>query len=154
MSRFTDKVTDFHKVFGSKYIGETPAVRDEYNRAKLILEEAMEFVAACGLDPIDLADRINSEKRITHNVWGAYIEQKKDLVEAVDALADLYYVTAGAFVAFGVKDDPVFDEVHRSNMTKFLNGKANFDEVGKVLKPKEWSPPDIAGELKKQGWRE
>jgi len=41
-----------------------------------------------------------------------------DLVEIADALADLLYVTLGTAVVFGIDIQPVFAEVHRSNMTK------------------------------------
>ena len=43
-----------------------------------------------------------------------------DLVEVADALCDLQYVLAGAILEFGLgeKFKALFDEVHRSNMSK------------------------------------
>ena len=43
-----------------------------------------------------------------------------DLVEAADAFADLQYVLSGAILEFGLGDrfKALFDEVHRSNMSK------------------------------------
>jgi predicted HAD superfamily Cof-like phosphohydrolase len=43
-----------------------------------------------------------------------------DLVEVADALCDLQYVLAGAVLEFGLgeKFKSLFDEVHRSNMSK------------------------------------
>lgn len=43
-----------------------------------------------------------------------------DLVEVADALCDLQYVLAGAILEFGLgeKFKELFDEVHRSNMSK------------------------------------
>ena len=43
-----------------------------------------------------------------------------DLVEIADALCDLQYVLAGAILEFGLaeKFKSLFDEVHRSNMSK------------------------------------
>lgn len=43
-----------------------------------------------------------------------------DLVEIADALADLQYVLSGAVLEFGLADrfKTLFDEVHRSNMSK------------------------------------
>jgi len=43
-----------------------------------------------------------------------------DLVEVADALCDLQYVLAGAVLEFGLgtKFKTLFDEVHRSNMSK------------------------------------
>lgn len=44
----------------------------------------------------------------------------KDIVEIADALCDLQYVLAGAVLEFGLGDKfkALFDEVHRSNMSK------------------------------------
>jgi predicted HAD superfamily Cof-like phosphohydrolase len=43
-----------------------------------------------------------------------------DLIEVADALCDLQYVLAGAILEFGLgeKFKELFDEVHRSNMSK------------------------------------
>src|SRR6187402_1846991 len=44
----------------------------------------------------------------------------KDMVEIADALCDLQYVLSGAILEFGLgeKFKDLFDEVHRSNMSK------------------------------------
>ena len=68
-----------------------------------------------------------------------------DLVEMVDALCDLLYVTYGAAVDLGVDLQPFFAEVHRCNMAK-VGGRRRED--GKWLKPAGWTPPDIAGLLR------
>ena len=73
-----------------------------------------------------------------------------DFVEMVDALADILVVTYGTAVEMGVDLEPVFAEVQRSNMSK--NGGK--DAGGKVLKGPAFSPPDILGELRKQGFDE
>jgi predicted HAD superfamily Cof-like phosphohydrolase len=70
-----------------------------------------------------------------------------DLVEMVDALCDLLYVTYGAAVDLGVDLEPFFAEVHRSNMAK-VGGTRRAD--GKWLKPEGWTPPDIAGLLRRR----
>src|SRR6201992_3741489 len=46
--------------------------------------------------------------------------EANDLVEVADALCDLQYVLAGAILEFGLgeKFKDLFDEVHRSNMSK------------------------------------
>lgn len=44
--------------------------------------------------------------------------EERDLVSVADALADLLYVVLGTAVEFGIDAQRVFDEVHRSNMTK------------------------------------
>lgn len=44
----------------------------------------------------------------------------KDIVEVADALSDLQYVLSGAILEFGLgkRFQALFDEVHRSNMSK------------------------------------
>jgi predicted HAD superfamily Cof-like phosphohydrolase len=46
--------------------------------------------------------------------------QKRDIVEVADALCDLQYVLSGAVLEFGLgyMFAELFDEVHRSNMSK------------------------------------
>lgn len=70
-------------------------------------------------------------------------EENNDLVEIADALADLIYIACGTAVSYGIPLDVVFDEVHRSNMAKLVNGKPIYREDGKVLKPEGWTPPDV-----------
>lgn len=44
--------------------------------------------------------------------------QNGDIVAIADALADLAYTVLGSAVAHGINLEPIFEEVHRSNMTK------------------------------------
>jgi predicted HAD superfamily Cof-like phosphohydrolase len=55
----------------------------------------------------------------------------KDIVEVADALADLTYVLAGAILEFGMGDrfHLIFDEVHRSNMSKGFKNSKDIDET-------------------------
>jgi predicted HAD superfamily Cof-like phosphohydrolase len=68
---------------------------------------------------------------------------ERDIVEVADALADLVYVAYGTAISFGIDLRPVFEEVHRSNIAK-AGGGIRAD--GKVLKPADWTPPQI-GEI-------
>jgi predicted HAD superfamily Cof-like phosphohydrolase len=68
----------------------------------------------------------------------------EDIIEVADALTDLLYVIYGAGHAYGIDLDRCFAEVHRSNMSKFVDGKIIKDANGKVLKPKTYSPPDLS----------
>ncbi|HEX6684228.1 MAG TPA: nucleoside triphosphate pyrophosphohydrolase family protein [Candidatus Limnocylindrales bacterium] len=68
----------------------------------------------------------------------------RDIVEIADALADIVYLAYGAAVTYGIDLDAVFDEVHRSNMTKLGDdGKPLLREDGKVIKPATFQPPDV-----------
>jgi predicted HAD superfamily Cof-like phosphohydrolase len=86
---------------------------------------------------------------LIHEELGELIDaiDAHDMVEVADALADLLYVVYGAGVAFGINLNDVFAEVHRSNMTKIVNGKAIKNADGKVIKPLSYEPPDIAAVL-------
>ncbi len=69
-----------------------------------------------------------------------------DLVEVLDALADIGYILAGTIINHGMQGifDEAFDEVHRSNMAKLVDGKVLRREDGKVMKPEGWTPPQLA----------
>jgi predicted HAD superfamily Cof-like phosphohydrolase len=120
---FTD-VLDFHKAFGQN-IGKKPYLPnlDERNlRRKLLSEEFREYIDA---------------------------EEDSDIVEIADALADIIYIACGTAASYGIPLDKVFEEVHRSNMAKLVDGKPIYREDGKVMKPEGWKPPDIDGVLEK-----
>lgn len=72
-----------------------------------------------------------------------------DMVAVADGLIDTAYTVEGALVSFGINGDALWKVVHDNNMTKeggpFINGK--------LCKPPTWAPPDIRGELIRQGWR-
>lgn len=75
-------------------------------------------------------------------------EADNDLVEIADALADIIYVCIGHAVSYGIPMDKVWEEVHKSNMSKLDdNGKPIYNEFGKVQKSKNFKAPDIASIL-------
>lgn len=69
--------------------------------------------------------------------------------EIADAITDLAYVVVGAAVAHGLDLSLLFDEVHAANMRK-LRGKYTIRPDGKIIKPKDWEPPNISGVLARQ----
>ena len=116
-------VQEFHEKYDAP-VGAKPAqigVKDRLRRARLICSEAAEFLEAADQD---------------------------DFVEMVDALADILVVTYGAAVEMGVDLEPVFAEVHSSNMSK--NGGK--DAGGKILKGPGFRPPEILRVLNKLGY--
>jgi len=141
MNRWQRLVYEFHKATGGT-VGDTITIRDRELRAKLIMEEAVETVAALGyhvtadIFSVDGWSRNDAEGDI-----GSFAKQfgQPDLEEFVDGMCDLIYVVAGSAVAAGVDLEDHFDEVHRANMTK-LDGPKRAD--GKQLKPEGWQKPD------------
>lgn len=65
-----------------------------------------------------------------------------DLYEIADALADSLYVIFGTAITYGIPIDSVFDEVHRSNMSKdrLANQIGIADKVSKGI---NFRPPKI-----------
>jgi predicted HAD superfamily Cof-like phosphohydrolase len=63
-----------------------------------------------------------------------------NLAALAKEMADLLYVVYGTAVSYGIDMDPVFREVHRSNLSKVGGYKR---EDGKWVKPPTYSPADI-----------
>lgn len=71
-------------------------------------------------------------------------EEKEDLENVAKELADIIYIVCGTAASYGIPLDLVFDEVHKSNMAKLgPDGKVKRREDGKILKPDNWTAPDI-----------
>ena len=74
----------------------------------------------------------------------ASFPNQKNLKEVADALTDILYVTYGAGHAFGIDLDKCFAEVQNSNMSKLdENGKAIYNENGKVMKGPNYFKPNL-----------
>lgn len=132
---------------------EVPCVPDDKTmrlRVALVAEEFFELLEAAGCEP-DSADYAGHtcRKMIAEGVGNS--TGRVDLPQLVDACIDIIVVTIGMLVACGVRFWPMWWAVHRSNCSKFGGPK---DANGKQQKPEGWQPPDIAGELRKQGFRD
>lgn len=123
------KVREFHEKFGSdvdhdlSYSGDTLGLLDF--RLKLIKEEFCELEDA-------------AEDFLVTNT-------KNDLENILKELADLQYVVSGFAVSFGLPLEEAFNRVHESNMSKLgEDGKPIYRKDGKVLKSKNYVPPDLS----------
>ena len=104
-------------------------------RIKLIQEELDELYNAIGL-----GRRFVAQDETEHVPF--------DAVETADAITDLLVVVLGTAVACGIDIQPCWDEVHRSNMTKFIDGYRRED--GKWVKGPSYSPANLKPIIKKQ----
>ena len=117
-----EKVAAFHTAFGIKN-NEAPTLlnlEETMLRYTLMREENEEYLEAA---------------------------KNNDLIEIADALGDQLYILLGTLLRHGMQDKivEVFDEIHRSNMSKLdENGKPIYREDGKVLKSNLYFRPDIA----------
>ena len=116
------------RAFHERFLGDnrdTPGLPEDdlvRTRCELLAEETDEFISAA--------------KRL-------------DIVAMTDAIADILYVVLGTANVMGIDLEPVFREVHRSNMSKAPPGP----DSRKPLKGPGFSPPDIRGLLTRQGWK-
>lgn len=67
-----------------------------------------------------------------------------DIAPVQDALGDLLYVVIGTAVRWGFDIEGIFNEIHRSNMSKLgADGKPIYREDGKLLKGPNYSAPTL-----------
>jgi len=93
---------------------ELPDPATRLLRARLVFEEALEFVRACGCTVKSGADAsIIDQIAVELDPNGT-----PDLVEYVDGCIDQLVVTYGALNAAGIQVQSAWDEVQRSNMSK------------------------------------
>lgn len=117
-----DRVKEFHEIFkiGNRTRPEGKVSEAEYTlRHKLMHEENEEYLDAC---------------------------KNGDIVEIADALGDQLYILFGTILRHGLqhKIEEVFEEIHRSNMSKLDdNGQPIFREDGKIMKSEKYFKPDI-----------
>ncbi len=123
-----NKVKEFHHVFGLEY-HETPQAQLSNKiinlRFNLMKEENEEYLEAA---------------------------QNGDLNLIADALGDKLYILCGTIVAHGLQHKivEVFNEIHRSNMSKLdSEGKPIYREDGKIMKSENYFLPDIEGVMNK-----
>ena len=121
MNQMIIDLLEFNKTFGIPQLNKPGLGTDDLIelRIKLLTEEVQEYAEAA---------------------------RTGDLVEILDALADIGYILAGTIINHGMQNiyDDAFAEVHRSNMAKLIDGKVLRREDGKVMKPKGWITPNLS----------
>jgi len=115
-------VAEFHEVFEIGNADKPNLLNSEQFelRHRLMLEENEEYLEAC---------------------------RNENLVEIADALGDQLYILFGTILKHGLqhKIDEVFQEIHRSNMSKLdAEGRPIFREDGKILKSPLYFKPNIS----------
>ncbi|MFM7016720.1 MAG: hypothetical protein ACKOX3_10380 [Bacteroidota bacterium] len=121
-------VKEFHTSFGIDHKSEPTAALDEKTiqlRHRLMAEENDEYLEAA---------------------------KNNDLVQVADALGDKLYILCGTIISHGLQHKivEVFEEIHRSNMSKLdADGKPIYREDGKVMKSELYFLPNIESILEK-----
>ena len=77
--------------------------------------------------------------------------KKQDRIEELDALIDILVVTIGAIHSMGANATGAWKEVMSTNFAKIdkETGFVRKREDGKILKPLNWTPPQLTSFLKK-----
>jgi len=117
------KVRRFHEKAGAT-INDVPTIPSEKDcilRLELIREELEELAVAFAV---------------------------KNFVPIADAIGDLLYVVYGTAVTCGIDIQPIFNAIHESNMTKFIDGHRRAD--GKWIKGPSYKPVDLQPLLEHQ----
>lgn len=130
-------VREFHRMAGAP-VGTTPHIDPARVRLRLDLI-AEEFKELC--EAVGYWCSIGITEKRGHGVG-------PDIVDALDALADITYVVNGAAVEWCLPLDAAVEEVHCSNMTKrAADGTVTVRADGKILKPDTYEPPDLVAVL-------
>jgi predicted HAD superfamily Cof-like phosphohydrolase len=124
-------------------------------RSRLKLEEDFEFCRGAGVKvgvrqadgSVDYVDAVTFFRSL------AFVrdpDQKPDMEEMIDALADSSVVNTGSFAALGVRMDPILEAVDANNLMKIANGK--LDDHGKLIKAPNHPKVNLKLALKLQGY--
>jgi predicted HAD superfamily Cof-like phosphohydrolase len=150
MTKEQKMVREFHEKFECT-INDKPTVpsfEDRRLRAKIILEEALETInRGLGIE-VFICD--HGELK---GVWNDRLRFEEgcefskgwepNLSQIADGCADLNYVVNGTAVTCGIDLEPIFAEIHRSNMSKLWGGIVKKNEFGKVIKSPDYSPANL-----------
>jgi len=163
-NRTLDTLPRFVQAFHTRFdqpVRTTPAVPPDAEvrfRLRLIAEEFFELLeAALDLNPDRSGGLVAGYRDAVDDIKAAIdgpypyrrLPVKVDLPEFADAMTDLDYVVEGTRAYFGIDGHPILLEVQRANMAKDPKGPD-----GKPVKPEGWTPPDVEGCLRRQGWTE
>lgn len=121
MEKHIKQVAQFHRAFGHPVNDTLKFIPLEriILRHTLIEEEVMELLQASA---------------------------KGDIVGVADAITDCLYILYGTALEWGLADKlpELFDEVHRSNMSKLdEDGNPVYREDGKIIKGNNYTPPHL-----------
>lgn len=126
-----ENLREFHETFAPQQKQDEFLTKTE-RRINLIYEEYEEVSEAI----VHLEDT-------QLNLTSSTIEEAKE--ELAKELADLLYVVYGTAEELGIPLEEVFQVVHHSNMSKaWDDGTVHYNEFGKVMKPPNYSKPDLS----------
>lgn len=124
----------------------SPSVEDACVQIGCHYEEVAEMAAVTGDGFTENATVDSSiEYKALNDVYLLNLEyfDDDDKVELLDSLCDQVVTAIGVAYMLGFDIEKALSEVNRSNWSKFVDGKPQFNEQGKIAKPESYSPPDL-----------
>lgn len=115
-------------------------------RVRTLAEEVLELAEALDCDLRVIRSKTKGERILgvdaNPSPYTSDTEPPRtSLLEAYDAVLDIMVFAVGTAIALGLDLDPGWKEVHRSNMTKFIDGYRRAD--GKWMKGPSFEPPRL-----------
>ena len=143
-----DSITDIANWF--KAAKPEPTDKDRLTQLGCHFEEVDEMIAA-------IIPNVSSERRVSADYLAkeykesnesekankAYFETCVHNIELLDALCDQIVTATGVAYMMGFDIQGALKEVIRSNNSKMVDGKFEFDDNGKITKPDSYSEPDL-----------
>lgn len=122
-----------------------------------LAQKMYELIEDSDLKKMALQDQAAGDERAyrVYLIFEELAETAEALADAdegklADGIADLHYVTSGTAVTFGLPGDALFDEVHKSNMTKKKRDVKNDPRMRD--KGDCYVPPDLESVINKQSF--
>lgn len=134
---YFDDVSDFHQKMGLPVSAES-VISSQVSQPPAILKES-DFQFRLAFLYEELRELIEGQTN-------------QNLAQVSDALVDIVYVALGTAHYAGIPFNALWEEVHRSNMTKRPWKEGDpikpRNTIGlEIVKPEGWKPPDINGTL-------
>ena len=134
-------VTQFHQRIGAS-VSDSPVLlssdKDKCKEALVGLNELHDKVKAITSQQDELLCRLCLSLEETAEWLQSHIDD--DLVGVADAIGDRYYVLLGDAVSSGMPLGRIFDEIHRSNMSKAAHRQG---DLGKAEKSDNYKRPNL-----------
>lgn len=152
MSRFVnqDSITDIAEWF--KAAKPEPTHDDVIAQMACHFEEVDEMIDSTNIHPFTnhLYEVRRNCKQIRDNDLSSDCISKGDNLELLDSLCDQIVTAVGSGYMMGFDMMGALREVIRSNNSKMVNGRFEFDENGKIKKSASFSEPNLEPYLNKE----
>lgn len=129
-----------------------PTLADKFTQLGCHMEEVNEMYDTLtdenSDDLLQFSEELKNVKLHLESTKGAEehfttIADNIDRQQLLDDLTDQIVTAVGVAYFFGLDIVGALDEVNRSNFSKFEDGKVLLNEQGKIMKGKDYTPPDL-----------